>query len=121
MAKLLGGMEFTQGQPVRLPAPPDQLPAQTLRIHCPDRPEVIVGQTIRRGQFLIEPLRLSDSCYVSPVTGTVRQVTPIESGGYTVVIEPPGESVVTSLEVAPPRGRKLDNWFAALRQVGPWA
>jgi electron transport complex protein RnfC len=114
-------MEFTQGQPIRLPPPPDQLPAQRLRFFCPDRPEVITGQTIRRGQFLIQPLRLSDACFVSPITGTVRTVTPQHGGGYSVEIEPPGETVVTSLEVAPPRGRKLDNWFAALRQVGPWA
>ncbi len=121
MNKVLGGMEFTQGQPIRLPPPPDQLPAHRLRFNCPDRPEVIHGQTVRRGQFLIQPLRQSDSCHVSPITGTVRAVTPLETGGYVLEIDPPGETVVTSLEVAPPRGRKLENWFAALRQVGPWS
>ncbi|MBI1370398.1 MAG: 4Fe-4S dicluster domain-containing protein [Planctomycetes bacterium] len=124
MAKLSGGLDFPQGQPLRLPPPPEQLAAYPLQMYCPDRPEVITSQTVRRGQFLIEPLRHSDACYVSPITGTVRSVTPVDEdggGGYRVLIEPPSGTVVTSLEVAPPRGRKLENWFAAMRQVGPWS
>lgn len=121
MGKVLGGMEFTQGQPIRLPPPPDQLAAHRLEFFCPERPEVITGQTVRRGQYLIQPLRQSEACHVSPITGTVRSVTPSPAGGYTLQIDPPGETVVTSLEVAPPRGRKLENWFASMRQVGPWA
>ena len=122
MASFSGGMDFSPGQPIRLPSPPETMPARPLTLRCNDRPEVITGQTVRRGQFLIQPLRRSEPCFISPVTGTVRQVRAIsEEGGYEVVIDPPGESMVTSLEVAPPRGRKLEHWFAAMRQVGPWA
>lgn len=122
MAKLPGGLDFVQGQPLRLPAPPEQLPAYPLQVICPQRPEVITGQTVRRGQMLIEPIRPSDACHVSPITGTVRAVAPMAGDeGYHVTIEPPAGTVVTSLEVTPPRGRKLENWFAVLRQVGPWS
>ncbi len=120
MANVLGGMEFLQGQPIRLPPPPEQLPRHRLVIHCPERPEVITGQTVRRGQFLLQPLRESESCFVSPITGTVRDVSPRPGGGYRLVLDPPGQNVVTTLEAAPPRGRKLDLWLTALRNVGPW-
>lgn len=115
-----GGMEFTQGQPIRLPPPPEQLPATPIHVICPERPEVILGQTIRRGQHLTQPKRRSQACLVSPVTGTLKQLEPMEGRGYHLVIEPAGRSVTTSLEVGPPRGRKLENWFEAMRSVGLW-
>ena len=121
MAKSPGGMEFLHGQPIRLPPLPDQLPAVPLNLRLPERPEVIVGQAVRRGQALLQPLHESHACYVSPVTATVRDVRPAAAGGYEVNLEPPGPSVVTTLEASAPRGRKLDNWLLALRQVGPWA
>jgi len=125
--KLQGGLDFMQGQPLRLYPPPEQLPAYPLTLICPQRTEMIAGQTVRRGQFLIEPMRASDACHVSPITGTVRSVTPVSTPSdpsdqttYHVQVEPPAGTVVTSLEVTPPRGRKLENWFNVLRQVGPW-
>lgn len=121
MGHFAGGMEFPLGQPLRLPSPPQQLPAHPITIRTPDRPEVISGQTVKRGQYLIEPILPSEACYVSPVGGSVRHVTPQPDGGYELTIDPGGEQMPTSLEVGPPRGRKLENWFAALRLVGPWS
>lgn len=121
MGHFAGGMEFPLGQPIRLPPPPQQLPAQSVIIRTPDRPEVIMGQTVKRGQYLIEPILPSESCYVSPVGGSVRRVDQQDDGGYELEIEPGGDQIPTSLEVGPPRGRKLENWFAALRLVGPWS
>ena len=121
MATIPGGMDFSQGRPVRLPPPPEDLPAEPLRLDCPARPEVIPGQSVRRGQCLLRPVHDSDSYHISPITGTVGELTPSGAGGYEMAIEPPGERVVTSLEAPAPRGRKLENWLEALRRVGPWA
>jgi electron transport complex protein RnfC len=113
-------MEFLQGQPLRLSPPPEQLHGERLTIHCPERPEVIIGQTVRRGQFILQPLRENESCFVSPITGTVRDISPRPGGGYRLILEPPGASVVTTLETQAPKTRKLDQWLAALREIGPW-
>jgi len=128
MAKIRGGMEFRPGRPIRLPTPPDTIATGPLRLRCPQRPEVVEGQVVKRGDALIRPQRDSASCHVAPFTGTVRQVVPASGpggssalGGYDVTIEPAGQAVSTSLEVPPPRGRKLEAWFATLRQIGPWA
>lgn len=127
MAKMRGGIEFRAGRPIRLPPPPDAIAGHRLRLRCPERPEVVVGQVVKRGDHLIKPMRDSVACYVSPITGTVRAVKPASGPGgsspvkgYDVTIEPASPTVPTSLEVPPPRGRKLDAWFSALRQVGPW-
>ncbi len=122
MSKMRGGMEFVAGRPIRLPPPPESLSCGVLRLRCPERPEVVVGQMVRRGDPLTRPIRESVAFHLSPVAGTVRRVQPAEAAGagYDVVVEPSSPASPTTLDVAPPRGRKLDVWFNAIRQIGPW-
>src|ERR1019366_4744402 len=40
--------------------------------------------------------------------------------GYEITIESAAASSPTTLELPAPRGRRLDTWFVALRQVGAW-
>ena len=127
MAKFHGGMEFRPGRAIRLPAPPPKLPAHALRLFCPSRPEVVTGQVIAQGQVLTHPVRPSECNHVSPVHGTVRSVRQVgvtrgerTLSGYEVTIEPPGEMMPTTMPVEPPHGRKLEAWFSAMQQVGPW-
>ncbi|MBI1335815.1 MAG: hypothetical protein GC164_02505 [Phycisphaera sp.] len=127
MVTMLGGMEFVTGTPMRLTAPPETVESSPLRLRCPQRPEVVAGQVVKRGDYLVRPGRESVSCYVSPITGTVRRVAAAEGPGgssavrgYDVTIEPAHPTVSTALETPPPRGRKLDAWFTAMRHIGPW-
>lgn len=121
MGKFRGGMEFQAGQPVRLPPPPATLPAMPLDLFLRDRPEVLTGQIVKQGQPLIVPRALGKASYVSPIHGLVREMVPLPDGTYRLRLEPLEETVPTSLPVGPPRGRKLPEWFEAMKHVGPWS
>lgn len=127
MTGIRGGMEFQTGVPIRVPEPAAVLPARGVRIVSRERPEVLAGQSVRAGQALFRPSREGKACHISPVMGTVRRVTPLSpregepAWGYEVAIEPSGERAETALAVAPPAGRKLESWFAAMCRIGPWS
>lgn len=125
-------MEFAAGRPLRLPPPPPMLAVPGVRLRCIERPEVIQGQAVRPGQVLLRPTQTGSWFQVSPLAGTVRSVEPAyrleghlapgaDPRGYEVVIEAASPTSATSLEVAAPRGRRLDAWFVALRQIGSWS
>ncbi|QQE10414.1 4Fe-4S binding protein [Planctomycetota bacterium] len=76
--KLHGGMIFNTGKPYPWPALPQSLPAQPLRMTCPNTPIVSVGQAVVAGQRLTEPLHPMSPCFFSPVAGTVSAITPWE-------------------------------------------
>ncbi|MCE9590662.1 MAG: 4Fe-4S dicluster domain-containing protein [Planctomycetes bacterium] len=127
MAGISGGMEFRAGVPIRVPEPPGTLPARGIRLVSRERPEVIAGQVVRAGQQLFRPGRPGMACYISPLMGIVKRVTPLmehdgeSAWGYELAIEPSGDRAETQMNVAPPAGRKLESWFAAMCQIGPWS
>jgi electron transport complex protein RnfC len=121
MGNFKGGMEFQPGQPVRLPPPPATLPAMPLELFLRERPEVHAGQIVRQGQPLTQPRQLGQAACVSPASGIVREMAPEAGGGYRVRLEPTEATVPTALPIGPPRGRKLHQWFEALKNAGPWA
>lgn len=133
MAHFRGGMEFAAGRPLRLPAPPPTISVPGVRLRCHERPEVIQGQALRPGQVLLRPTQIGSWYQVSPLAGTVRSIDPVhrleghlaqgveEHRGYEIVIEAASPTSATSLEIAAPRGRRLDAWFIALRQIGSWS
>lgn len=149
MKKIRGGMEFETGRLPRIDAPPSHLPVGPLRLAVIDRPEVQAGQTVKPGQLLTDPARLS-GCYVSPVAGVIDRVEVLNGDepdargdsenvasptyrfpdpsdwlhrkrGYVIHITPDGEEAATSYAVEPPQGMQLSNWLQVLRKLGPWA
>ncbi len=124
MPTFQGGMEFLPGRTIRVPAPPETIPAHVIRLICHERPEVIAGQVVRQCQVLLAPSHVDSACHVSPVTGTVRQVRSINTfrgPAFEVTIEPSLTSVPAQLSVKPPDERKLDTWLSVMKQIGPWS
>ncbi len=121
MAKLRGGMEFQHGRPIHLPSPPKVLPAQPIRLTCSVRPEVAVGQPVQPGQVLTAPTDPALACTVCPVDGKIKQIDAWNDGRrYDVTIDPSGRTITTTLPTETPRTRTLENWYTALRRLGPW-
>lgn len=115
-------MEFSAGQPVRIPPPPTHIPAQCLHLRCPTETDLTAGQRVGVGQALIRPLP-GRATVISPMDGVIRKITkdPHDQRGWTVVIDPTRNRVATSLAVEPPRERKLDDWIKSVPRLGAWA
>jgi electron transport complex protein RnfC len=129
MTSVRGGMEFAAGRAVNVPAPPATLPAQDVRVLLRERPEVVVGQSVREGQPLVMPSRRHQVAQISPVAGSVRLVTPITPPRghrtgverlYEVLIHPTGAAVETSVALDPPPELTLSAWLRALPLTGAW-
>lgn len=138
MGRFHGGMEFPMGHPVRLSPPPEQLPAEPIRLTCRQRPEVVLGQVVEAGQLLSMPVDPALPCHLCPITGTVRSITPWQGSStstarrvvssasrngkwYDVAITPASASTKTALELKSPGERDLESWYPTLRRLGPWA
>lgn len=78
MASMRGGMEFAEGEPVKLPPPPGSMASRTLQLTCASRPEVVAGQRVRAGQMLAEPRDDRSGARLCPVDGTVRRIIPFD-------------------------------------------
>ncbi len=123
MTKNPGGMEFRPGRPLRLPPPPDRLPATPVRLWCHGPPEIGVGQTVEQGQPLTATGRSSGIC---PISGTVSDVCLVAShptdgaSGFYVTIKPAGHDMPTTLAVEPPQSRTVDDWLSVLGRMCPW-
>lgn len=131
MRRIRGGMDFPAGRLTTISPPPPQLPAQPIVLRVDERPEVHAGQAIRQGQLLTQPVHMHLGCQISPVSGTVQRMEPIDGTDqpsatrrrrrFEIQIDPHGSSCEPFISFSPPRGRKLENWLAAMRQLGAWA
>lgn len=124
MGRMRGGMEFVEGEPVKLPPPPGSMPARTLQLSCPQRPEVVVGQQVRAGQALCEPVDDASGCRTSPADGTVRRISPGRDARgrrtYIVTVEPEEPRVPGTISVVAPVRQKFESWFSAFRRTDLW-
>jgi electron transport complex protein RnfC len=126
MGAMRGGMEFVEGQPVQLLAPPESTASCVLQLTCPSRPEVVAGQRVRAGMAIAEPPDERSGCRVSPIDGTVRRLIPFDDAGrggvrsYVIVVEPEEPLVPTSIPLPPPQRQSLEPWLALFRRTGSW-
>lgn len=134
MESMHGGMMFRPGRPIRISPPPDVLPACRLHIRCPTRPEVVSGQKVEAGQALATPTDEFPFTRISPVTGTIVAVEADHSDSigdddtiftappdsFRISIQPTGDSMTTSIAVAPPSLNGLQCWLTELSRRGAW-
>ena len=126
MKKHSGGMVFRSGKPIRLTAPPTHVAAQPIRLECHSPPNVTAGQSVLAGQMLAPPHEQQNrvTC-VSPITGTVSKIDPIENCGqtteqpnrYAICIQPTEERIPAWWPAQPPN-RKLEDWLQAVTSLG---
>lgn len=123
----LGGMQFRPGRPILLPPPPADLPAQPIRLECAGRPQVDVGQIVSKGQQLAAlPTSESSSTLgcVSSVDGTVSHIdarVPRHGDWFDITIQPNGERMSATLDIAPPDHRTVESWLTTRQMMCPWA
>lgn len=107
--------------PVRMGVPKKVIIPMSMHIGAPARPVVAVGDCVKVGQLVGEPVQGLSSPVYSGVSGTVKKIDEMitVSGAHvtTVIIEPDGEQTVSE-SVAPPTVTNKEEFLEAVKNSG---